>query len=1107
MGDESQVRSLLEEVLNSGRAPEEVCASHPDLLEEVRRRWLRIRDLDAEIGLAFPSTTPGEPLGDSGSVSEPRALPRIPGYEVKALIGRGGMGVVYKAKHLKLDRLVAVKMLIGGDYAPEKDLQNLLREARTLAGLGHRHIVEVYDAGEVESLPYFTMELVSGGSLAEKLGGVPLPPREAAALVEVLAEAVQVAHDHRIVHRDLKPGNVLLTTGGTPKITDFGLARRIEGDSLGTNAARFGTPGYMAPEQALGTPAAFQPSVDVYALGAILYETLTGRPPFRSDSPVETQRQVISEDPVPPARINRRVPRDLDTICLRCLQKHPDSRYATARELKEDLRRYLDGKPILARKTPPFVRAAKWAKRHPTATTFLGFSLLLVMGAIAFLADHFATESASRRLVEDELDELERFQRASDWTNASSALVRASLHLGTDGPGDLRQRLETARRNADIVKKLGIVRIARALASGNRESMQQTDRDYDALYRDACGATDAEPPEESARRIRGSTIAPALIAAMNDWDLCIPPPRRREWILAVLRIVDSDQGGWRDRSRDKKLWDDRESVARILAELTIAGQSTDHLLWFAEIIRHSGWDPTPLLRRVQFARPDDFWANYVLGEALRRRKEEGEAMRFFQAAAAILPEMALAHANLGNCLRNLNRFSESIEEFRRAVRLDPAAPTIRGNLGITLCVLGRYTEALEHFEFGVRTLPTHVQFRVDLGNVLAALGRDGDAIEHYEKAVALGGGSATVREALLTGFIRARRGSEAVALLRPSIDDVSATYDHWDGLAELSLFVGARDDYESTRKRLLDAFGESRDPIVCEKLCRAAMLAPISDEQRKVATAALERAFAAADSRPTEFLPHLRLVLALSEYRAGNAEAALRIVEDDDVSRSLPPLPQLIAALALDDLGRKPEALTALGRAATFGDYRLVAASRREGWIAHALRREAESKLVPNLDAFTRGSYWPTTADERLALIATSEDRGMSLASARLFIEAFERDPGLAQDLTIQFRYRAACAAAMCGCGYASDGQSIPPEERIRWRARCLHWLQEELRALRSEATESLRSTLLSIWLNDRELRGVHDPGLLAKLPEAERSAFTALWADVDAALGLKGSK
>ena len=277
---------------------------------------------------------------------------------MQAVLGRGGMGVVYKARDRRLNRPVALKMLLAGAYARPDELERFLREAEAEAALRHANIVQVYDVGDLDGRPYFTMEFVEGGSLAQKLAGTPLPAGQAAALLATLAEAVQAAHDGGIVHRDLKPANVLLTADGTPKISDFGLARRLDdGAGLTQSGATLGTPSYMAPEQARGETQRSVPAADVYALGAILYEMLTGRPPFRAETAAETIRQVVEEEPVPPSRLNAKVPRDLETICLKCLHKEPHRRYASAAALAEDLHRFQRGEPIAAR---PAGRPSGW---------------------------------------------------------------------------------------------------------------------------------------------------------------------------------------------------------------------------------------------------------------------------------------------------------------------------------------------------------------------------------------------------------------------------------------------------------------------------------------------------------------------------------------------------------------------------------------------------------------------------------------------------------------------------------------------------------------------------------------------------------------------------
>jgi serine/threonine-protein kinase len=303
----------------------------------------------------------------------------IPGHEVLGELGRGGMGVVYQARHLGLNRLVAVKMILAGGHAGAADLARFRREAQAIAQLKHPNIVQVFEVGEQNGLPYFSLEFCGGGSLAQKLAGTPQPPREAAALVQTLARAMQAAHAKGIVHRDLKPGNVLLDDDGTPKITDFGLAKKLDEAGQTLPGVVMGTPSYMAPEQAESKEVG--PPADGYALGAILYECLTGRPPFRAATRLDTIVQVLSAEPVPPRRLNPAVPRDLETICLKCLQKEPGKRYVSAQALADDLQRFLKHEPILARPATARERFAKWCRRNPRLAVVSG---LVVVALVAY---------------------------------------------------------------------------------------------------------------------------------------------------------------------------------------------------------------------------------------------------------------------------------------------------------------------------------------------------------------------------------------------------------------------------------------------------------------------------------------------------------------------------------------------------------------------------------------------------------------------------------------------------------------------------------------------------------------------------------------------------
>jgi WD40 repeat protein len=317
-------------------------------------------------------------------------LPHLPGYEVLGKLGEGGMGVVYKARHLRLNRVVALKVLAHIAHAKPTDLVRFRQEAEMIARLHHPNIVQIYEVGEHDGHSYLALEYVDGLTLDRHVNGTPQQPREAARLTETLTRAVQYAHEQGLIHRDLTSRNILLTADGVPKITDFGLARRIEGESgLTTTGAVMGTPSYMAPEQAEGRLSDLGPHTDVYALGAILYELLTGRPPFQGATVLDTLRQVTQQDSVPPHRLlgsnSRACPTDLETICLKCLHKRPERRYFTGEALAEDLASYREGRPIIARPVGVLERAIKWVRRHPTAAALLAAAsaaMLLLMAGI-----------------------------------------------------------------------------------------------------------------------------------------------------------------------------------------------------------------------------------------------------------------------------------------------------------------------------------------------------------------------------------------------------------------------------------------------------------------------------------------------------------------------------------------------------------------------------------------------------------------------------------------------------------------------------------------------------------------------------------------------------
>jgi formylglycine-generating enzyme required for sulfatase activity len=363
---------------------------------------------------------------------ESREYPEVPGYEILGILGHGGMGVVYRARQLKANRLVALKMIRAVEHASPTERLRFQIETEAVARLQHPHIVQLYEVGEVRGQPFFSLELCDGGTLAEQLKKQRLTAREAAELIETLARAMHYAHLRGVVHRDLKPGNVLENADGTPKITDFGLAKRIDAEArdLSRSGAIMGTASYMAPEQAAGKVRDTGPAADVYALGVLLYECLTGRPPFEGPQHLVLV-SVLNDEPLPPSRLAPKVPRDLETVCLKCLTKEPSRRYASAEALADDLQRFQAGEPVQARPVGRVERALKWARRRPALAALLGVTLL----ALVSLAVLSGSLLVARNEAEREADKAKKardflvsiFQLAETDVKGGNVTVRQLL--------------------------------------------------------------------------------------------------------------------------------------------------------------------------------------------------------------------------------------------------------------------------------------------------------------------------------------------------------------------------------------------------------------------------------------------------------------------------------------------------------------------------------------------------------------------------------------------------------------------------------------------------------------------------------------------------------
>ncbi|MGO9464112.1 MAG: protein kinase domain-containing protein [Isosphaeraceae bacterium] len=368
---------LLRRQLGESPLAEEYIARFPTCSEAIIRQFavdeaMRTADDDKTVPPQVLAPVPIDGASGRPLLAVEVPLPAIDGYELLGVLGRGGMGVVYKARDLRLGRIIAIKTIAEFQHATPEQLGRFLAEAEVVARLQHPHIIQIHAIGEHQGRPFFSLEYAGGGSLARRLADGPMAADAAAELVETLARAVHAAHRGGIVHRDLKPSNVLLTHDDVPKVADFGLAKLLGSDSVRTlSGEALGTPSYMAPEQAEGRSKLVGPAADVYALGAVLYHTLAGRPPFVGDSAIETLKLVVSTDVIPPRRLRPGVPRDLETICLKCLEKEPRKRYATALTLADDLERFRERRPIAARPVGVVGRLWRQSRRNP----MLSFSL------------------------------------------------------------------------------------------------------------------------------------------------------------------------------------------------------------------------------------------------------------------------------------------------------------------------------------------------------------------------------------------------------------------------------------------------------------------------------------------------------------------------------------------------------------------------------------------------------------------------------------------------------------------------------------------------------------------------------------------------------------
>lgn len=1095
MSSEIRIQELVEKALELDLSAEDVCGGDEELLRHVSKRLSACHLMGAEIDALFPSFENGLSKDSAFLRSLLLRLPNIPGYEIEAVIGHGGAGAVYKARHLGLDRIVVIKMLLAGPFATTSELARFFRESKSLAALNHPNIVQVYDVGEVDGRPYYTMEYCKGGTLAQKLAGKPQKISDAVDLVSTLARSIHAAHVAGIVHRDLKPSNILLADG-IPKISDFGLARQRELDShITVSGARIGTPCYMSPEQASGSGANISTAVDIYALGVILYEMLTGRPPFLGSTAAETERQILQQDPIPPARMRPGIPRDLNTICLKCLAKNPLHRYAAVLDLAEDLFRFSRGRPIIARPIGHAEKLLKWCRRHPTAVVVI-LATLIGLGVAAIGAMQFESREVERgRAVQNDLAELGSLEEHADWSKAQNVLDRAKTRLDFVWSATLHQQVDDAEREMELVKSFDDIRLSRITNGHLNYYRVKADRDYSDLFAKSGLARFGDPLPETAARIQNSRIYSAIISALDDWAVASDDPASRRWILNLVQKCDPDPSGWREKLRDPDAWANRSALKKLVAIVPVQGQSISTLLALAERFRLLGGDSRQLLQRVQNEHPDDFWANLSLGSALLTQ-DPAKAEDYFRTALGARPSEAVGYVAVGDALRNQQLPDDAIRFYQKALQLDKNCLRAENNIGLALTDEGRSFEAMDYYEHALNMDNNYCWAHFDLANNLKEFNQIDDATEHYKAFLAAEPGNIPVQIAYRGFLVAQGHGDEVLQSWRDSGKNSVLTFSAWAGYPELCLYLGNEDEYRRARNSMLRSFGQTNNPAFAEQLARACLLTPASPDELNQAVSLVNLAVAAKLKAPA-VAPYFLFSKGLAQYRQKQFGDAITTMRGDP-GKVLGPCPQLIIAMAQNRQGNNTDAVKTLASAVMSFDWRPSLADRRDIWIYHILRRESEGLILSNLPAFLNGDYHPQNNDERLALMGICQFSGRHSEAARMYLEAFADDPSLFDDPVTDFRYKAACAACM-----AAQTPVLDPH----WRRQALAWLESDFAHMvkATHSSDSMARTRvreqLRHWLYEPDLAGLRMPAALQNMSVEDRAECQLLWGSVHAVI------
>lgn len=740
----------------------------------------RFPELASEIARLVPTIAALADLSSSHSANgscdelhDALANQTLGDFRILRELGRGGMGVVYEATQLSLNRRVALKILPLVAVLDPRTLQRFKNEAQAAAALDHPHIVDVYGVGCERGIHYYAMRLIDGCTLADvitrfhaqadtdpaklpsSLAEVsssfrsaalskrnnPLPAngydvttdhqhaqstavgshtrswrlygsamfRSIAELGVHVAEGLNHAHEQGIVHRDIKPSNLMLDASGQVWITDFGLAQIESNPGLTQTGDLLGTLRYMSPEQTLANRAPIDHRSDIYSLGATLFELLTLQPMFSDSSRTVLLQKIALSEPTPPHQLNPRIPPDLETIILKMLEKEPARRYAAAADLALDLRRFLENKPIVARRPSLAQRLAKWSARHKTLVTTAATMLLTIVAITGGILGWWTRDAAAQKQIAEQIatnaeQSAAKFREDGNWPAARNELQRASDALATiANRSNLTGPIQAAKRDAEMAIRLDDTRLLTAMLAGSDFDFRSADAAYHKAFANYGIPVLTLSPAEATRQIRQRPIRVELAAALTDWSLT----RQRmnteispAWQHLLVIARDADPDPWRSRLR--KAWV-KEELVEMATSPALAKQPPATLALFVTAAMHQRANDDAMqttLRQLQRQHAQDFWLNFALARYFQNTGPPhlDESIRYYSVAGGLRPNSAAVHNNLGVILQKQGRRQEAIAEYRRAIDLSPEAFFPYANLGVALAQAEQFNEAVAAFQ-------------------------------------------------------------------------------------------------------------------------------------------------------------------------------------------------------------------------------------------------------------------------------------------------------------------------------------------------------------------------------------------------------------------------